>query len=134
MRIISIDHIGIAVNSIPESMDFYGRGLNLKLGGTEAIPDRHLKIGFIDVGNTRVELIESTSNDSAIAKYVQKHGGGIHHICLRVANLDEALAHMKKEGFELIDEKPKPGAEGSRVAFVHPKAGHGVMIELKEIP
>ncbi len=133
MKIIGVDHIGIAVKNINRAMDFYRRGLGLDLGGIEDIPDRNLKVGFINIGSTKIELIESTSDDSAIAKYIAKKGEGIHHICLLVDDIAEALTHFKSEGFELIDSHPRGGAEGSKVAFVHPKAAGGVLIELKQI-
>ena len=132
MKVKGIDHIGIAVKKIDQAMDFYRKGLHLELGGREDIPERHLKVGFVETGNTRLELIESTSDESAIAKYIAKKGEGIHHICLVVDNIDEALDQMKEEGFALIDNEPKPGAQGSRIAFVHPKSSGGVLIELKE--
>ncbi|MCD6163272.1 MAG: methylmalonyl-CoA epimerase [candidate division Zixibacteria bacterium] len=134
MKVLNIDHIGIAVKQISDSMEFYSSALGLKLGGTEEVPERHLKVGFIEIGSTRIELIESTSDESAIAKYIEKKGGGLHHICLSVDNIVEALTHMKNKGFKLIDNEPKDGAEGSKVAFVHPKSAGGVLIELKELP
>ena len=133
MKILSIDHIGIAVKNINQSLDFYKRGLGLELDGIEEIPDRNLRVGFINIGSTKIELIESTSDDSTIAKYIAKKGEGIHHICLLVDNLTEALKHFKSEGFELIDNQPRVGAEGSKIAFIHPKAAGGVLIELKQL-
>jgi len=133
MKILGTDHIGIAVKNINQSMDFYKRGLGLELGGIEEIPDRNLRVGFINVGTTKIELIESTSGDSAIAKYIAKKDEGIHHICLLVDDIKAVLAKMKAEGFKLIDNEPREGAEGSMVAFVHPKAANGVLIELKQL-
>lgn len=133
MKILSIDHIGIAVKNINQALDFYRRGLGLELGGIEEIPERNLKAGFINVGATKIELLESTSDDSAIAKYIAKKGEGIHHICLLVDDIAEALEHFKAEGFELIDSQPRGGAEGSKVAFIHPKAAGGALIELKQL-
>ena len=132
MKIIGTDHIGIAVKNINQSMDFYRRGLGLDLGGIEDIPDRNLRVGFINVGSAKIELIESTSDDSAIAKYIAGKGEGIHHICLLVDDIKAALAKLKAEDFKLIDNEPRGGAEGSMVAFVHPKAANGVLIELKQ--
>jgi len=133
MKILGTDHIGIAVKSITQSIEFYRRGLGLELGGIEEVPDRHLKVGFIDTGNTRLELIESTSEESAIAKYIAKKGEGIHHICLLVDDIKAVLDRLKAEGFKLIDDEPRSGAEGTKVAFVHPKAANGVLIELKQL-
>ena len=132
MKILGTDHIGIAVKSIDQSIEFYRQGLGLELGGIEEIPDRHLRVGFINTGNTRLEFIESTSEESAIAKYIAKKGEGIHHICLRVDDIEAALARLKAEGFKLIDSEPQSGAEGTKVAFVHPKATNGVLIELNQ--
>jgi len=133
MQILGIDHIGIAVNSIADAVDFYQRALGLKLDRTEAIPERHIRIGFIDTGSTQLELIEPTSNESVIAKFIASRGEGIHHFCLRVDDLAGALAVLKDQGYELIDPEPRQGAAGSRIAFVHPRAAGGVLIELKEV-
>jgi methylmalonyl-CoA/ethylmalonyl-CoA epimerase len=138
MKILGIDHIGIAVNNIDKVMGFYNRALGLNLSGTEEITDGHLKVGFIDIGDksfsemTRIELIEPTSSESTIAKFIAKRGEGIHHFSFQVDDIEEALKRLSKEGFELIDEKPRRGAAGSKIAFVHPKSTGGVLIELKE--
>lgn len=138
MKILGIDHIGIAVNNIEKVMGFYSRALGLTLGGIEEMPDRHLKIGFIDVADrspsetTRIELIEPTSSESVMANFIAKRGEGVHHFCFQVDDIEEALRHLRKEGFELIDKKPRQGAEGSKIAFIYPKSTGGVLIELKE--
>jgi methylmalonyl-CoA/ethylmalonyl-CoA epimerase len=138
MKILGIDHIGIAVNNIDKVMGFYNRALGLNLSGTEEITDGHLKVGFIDIGDksfsemTRIELIEPTSSESTIAKFIAKRGEGIHHFSFQVDDIEKALKRLSKEGFELIDEKPRRGAAGSKIAFVHPKSTGGVLIELKE--
>ena len=134
MKVLGIDHIGVAVNSIEKAMDFYRRALNMELGGGEDIPERHLKVGFLETGDARIELIEATSEEAATAKYIAQRGEGIHHICIRVDDIEAALEQFKAEGFRLIDETAKPGAEGAKVAFVHPKSSNGVLIELKELP
>ncbi|MCP4581808.1 MAG: methylmalonyl-CoA epimerase [candidate division Zixibacteria bacterium] len=133
MKVLGTDHIGIAVKDIDTSMEFYRRALGLELGGIEDIPDQNLKVGFIDTGSAKIELVESTSEESAIAKYIAKKGEGIHHICLLVDNISDALSRCKSEGFKLIDNEPRDGAEGSKIAFVHPKAAGGVLIELKQL-
>jgi methylmalonyl-CoA/ethylmalonyl-CoA epimerase len=138
MKILGIDHIGIAVNNIDKVMGFYNRALGLELSGIEEITDGHLKVGFIDVGDrsasdmTKIELIEPTSSESVVAKFIAKNGEGIHHVCFEVDDIEVALSHLSKEGFELIDNKPRRGAAGSKIAFVHPKSTGGVLIELKE--
>lgn len=134
MKVLGVDHIGIAVKKIEDSMKFYEEGLDLKLAGIEQIPERHLKVGFIETGDARIELIESTSDESAIAGFIAGRGEGIHHICLKVDDIEAALEQMKRKGYKLIDEVPKAGAEGSRVAFIHPKSAGGVLIELKQSP
>jgi methylmalonyl-CoA/ethylmalonyl-CoA epimerase len=133
MKILGVDHIGIAVNNISEAKAFYEKGLGLSLDGTEDIPDRDLRIGFINAGDTKIELIESTSNRSAIAKFLASRGQGIHHICLKVDNIQQAIDQLIKEGYELIDDFPRTGAAGSKVAFLHPRAAGGVLIELKQL-
>jgi methylmalonyl-CoA/ethylmalonyl-CoA epimerase len=132
MKILGVDHIGIAVKNLELAFAAYEKGFGLKLGGVELIPDRKLKIGFIDMGNTHVELIESTSPDTPIAKFIEKNGEGIHHYCLRVDNIEEALAHFKNIGYELIDKEPRVGAAGTKIAFIHPRSFGGVLIELKQ--
>ena len=134
MKVLGVDHIGITVSNIAKAMNFYNNGLGLKLGEIEEIKDRQLRIGFIDTGSTKIELIEPTSDDSTVAEFISRRGEGIHHICFKVDNLAKALQHMKNKGFDLIDSKPRNGAGGSKIAFVHPKSAAGVLIELKELP
>jgi len=133
LKINGIDHVGIAVKSIDEARVFYEKGLNLKVGGFEEIPERSLNVAFFNTGNSRIELIESTSPNSAIAKYLDKNGQGIHHICIEVENIIDSLNNLKSEGYRLIDSEPKKGAGGSLVAFVHPISADGILIELKQI-
>jgi methylmalonyl-CoA/ethylmalonyl-CoA epimerase len=132
MKIIGIDHIAIAVNNIKVTAEYFNRAFGIGLSGTEKIPDRFLEIGMLDLNNTKVELVEGKSPETTIAKYIAKKGEGIHHICVQVDNIDEVLAHLKSRGFNLIDEKPRSGAEGARIAFVHPSSFGGILIELKE--
>jgi methylmalonyl-CoA/ethylmalonyl-CoA epimerase len=132
MKIIGIDHIAIAVNNIEATAEYFERAFGLNIAGKESIPDRHLEIGMLNLNNTKVELVEGKSPDTTIAKYIAKKGEGIHHICVRVDNIDDMLAHLKKQGFNLIDETPRSGAEGARIAFVHPGSFGGILIELKE--
>lgn len=139
MKILGLDHIGIAVESIEKAMEFYHKALGLTLDGVEEIADRHLKIGFINTkndssaDNTRIELIEPTSTGTTISNFIKKRGEGIHHLCFLVDDIEEALERMRAEGFRLIDNRPQIGASGSRIAFLHPKTAGGVLIELKEI-
>ena len=140
MKILGIDHIGIAVNDIEKMLGFYIRTLGLRFGGIEEIPDRYLKVGFIDnsesspSAKTRIELIEPTSPESTVAKFIAKRGEGIHHLCFHVDDIEEAIGQLVKGGFELIDKIPRRGAENSKIAFIHPKSTGGVLIELKQLP
>jgi methylmalonyl-CoA epimerase len=132
----TLDHIGIAVGDLAAALAFYRDALGLEIEGSEDVASQHVRAHFIDVGavnhGAKLELLEATSPDSAIAKYVQKRGPGLHHITLRVDDIAAALAQLKARGARLIDEQPRPGAEGSLIAFVHPAAAHGVLVELKQ--
>lgn len=125
-----LDHIGIAVKSI-EAAAIY-RALGLEIDDVEIVESQGVKTAFLSVGDANLELLEPTGPDSTIAKFIAKRGEGIHHICLRVDDIDAHLARLKAEGFRLINEAPVPGAHGCRVAFLHPAAGNGVLIELSE--
>lgn len=126
-----IDHIGIAVNSIEEASKVY-TALGLTAQGIEEVAEQKVKVAFFPCGDSEIELLESTSPDGPIAKFIEKKGEGIQHIALRVDNLEEALAEMKAKGIRLIDETPRYGAGGARIAFLHPKSTGGVLIELSE--
>ncbi|HWW63056.1 MAG TPA: methylmalonyl-CoA epimerase [Thermoanaerobaculia bacterium] len=125
-----LDHIGIAVRSL-ESAKIY-EALGLTIDHVETVETQGVKTAFLSVGDSNLELLEPTSPDSPIAKYIEKRGEGIHHICLRVDDIDAHLARLQAEGFRLINDAPVPGAHGCRVAFLHPAAGNGVLIELSE--
>lgn len=128
-----LDHIGIAVSSIDEALGFY-RALGLSESGRETVASQGVVTAFLPLGDTRIELLEPTGGDSPIAKFLAKRGPGIHHVCFAVADLEDALTELKMRGFRLVNEDPVPGAGGKRVAFLHPSAGHGVLIELSEEP
>ena len=132
MKILKIDHLGIAVKSIEGGKNFWTDVLGLKLEGTETVAEQKVTTAFLPVGESEVELLESTAPDGPIAKYLEKKGEGIQHIAFRVENLEEALAELKAKGIQLIDEKPRKGAGGARIAFLHPKATSGVLVELCE--
>ena len=127
-----LDHVGIAVRSIDEALSFYRDALGLEVTTTEDVASQQVRAHFVPVGETALELLEATSADSPVARFTERRGPGLHHITLRVDDLDAALAHLDGRGVRLIDRKPRPGAEGSRVAFVHPSSAHGVLVELKE--
>jgi methylmalonyl-CoA/ethylmalonyl-CoA epimerase len=125
-----LDHIGIAVRSL-ESAKIY-EDLGLAIQHIETVETQRVKTAFLSVGDANLELLEPTSPDSPIAKFIEKRGEGIHHICLRVDDLEGHLARLQGAGYRLINEAPVPGAHGCRVAFLHPSAGNGVLIELSE--
>lgn len=127
-----LDHIGIAVNGLDEAGSFY-KALGLTESTREEVPTESVKVGFFPLENkANIELLEATSEDSPIAKYINKKGPGIHHICLRVKNLDALVAQLKSQNVQLINDVPKKGAHNCRVVFVHPKATGGVLLELSE--
>jgi len=128
MKIKKIDHIGLAVADLEAVKRLYTDMLELKLGHEEMLGE--LKIAFLPLGETRLELVQSTQADGVMAKYVSKKGEGIHHIALEVEDIDAAVKELLAKGLTMIDQKPKQGAHGTRIAFIHPKDTHGVMIEL----
>jgi len=127
-----LDHIGIAVKDLPAAIAFYRDALGLEIDAPEEVASQHVRAHFVPVGEPRLELLEATAPESPIAKYIEKRGPGLHHITLRVENIEAALAQLKARGAKLIDEQPRPGAEGSLIAFVHPSATAGVLVELKQ--
>jgi methylmalonyl-CoA/ethylmalonyl-CoA epimerase len=132
VKILKIDHIGIAVKDLAASLQFYSEVLGLEAVGTEEVAEQNVKVAFLPCGDSELELLESTTPDGPIAKFIEKRGEGVQHIALRVDNLEEALAMMREKGVRLIDEKPRYGAGGARIAFLHPKATKGVLLELAE--
>lgn len=125
-----INHIGIAVQSIDATLPFYRDQLGMEFLGCEEVPEQKVKVAMLAIGESKIELLEPTSNDSPVAKFLEKSGQGIHHVAYEVADLEAALAKMVREGARLIDEKPRNGAHGTLIAFVHPKSSHGVLTEL----
>ncbi|MDD2201303.1 MAG: methylmalonyl-CoA epimerase [Firmicutes bacterium] len=128
----SVDHIGIAVSNLDEALELYTDTFGLELQGTEVVEEQKVKVAFLPIGDTEIELLESTDPEGPIAKFIEKRGQGIQHIALRVEDIDAALDRMRAKGIRLIDEKPRYGAGGARIAFLHPKATGGVLIELCE--
>jgi methylmalonyl-CoA/ethylmalonyl-CoA epimerase len=127
-----LDHIGIAVRDLDATLAFYRDALGLDIAASEEVPSQQVRAHFVAVGEPRLEFLEATAPDSPIAKYVDKRGPGLHHITLRVDDIQGALDRLKAKGVRLIDTEPRPGAEGSLIAFVHPAATGGVLIELKQ--
>src|SRR3954470_8378642 len=129
-----LDHIGIAVADLGASLAFFRDALGLEVAGSEAVSSQRVRAHFLHAGRSSLELLEATAPDSPIAKYLGKRGPGLHHITLRVDDIQAALAQLKTRGVRLIDEAPRPGAEQSMIAFIHPSAAHGVLVELKQSP
>jgi len=127
-----IDHIGIAVRSIEKTSELFSNILGLKVAGEEIVEEQKVKVAFLPLGDSELELLESTSPEGPIARFIEKKGEGIQHIAFRVENIKKALEKLKKEGVRLIDAKPRYGAGGAKIAFLHPKDTNGILIELSE--
>jgi methylmalonyl-CoA/ethylmalonyl-CoA epimerase len=127
-----LDHVGIAVADLSAALAFYRDALGLEIEGTEEIASQQVRVHFAAVGVPRIELLEATAPSSPIAKFIEKRGPGLHHITLRVDDVAAVLATLKARGVRLIDEQPRPGAEGALIAFIHPSSTGGVLIELKQ--
>lgn len=130
MKVTQVDHIGVAVKSIEAASKLYTDVLGLKVLGIEEVASQKVKTAFIPTGEAEIELLESTADDGHVAKFIDKNGEGIQHIALRVDNIEAALEELKQSGVKLIDEKPRIGAGGAIIAFIHPKATNGVLLEL----
>ncbi len=127
-----IDHIGIAVRNIEKTSKLLSNILGLKVVGEEIVEEQKVKVAFLPLGDSELELLESTSPEGPIARFIEKKGEGIQHIAFRVNNIEEVLEKLKKEGVRLIDEKPRYGAGGAKIAFLHPKDTNGILVELCE--
>ncbi len=127
----TLDHIGIAVTSLAEALPFY-EALGLAVTGTDEVPEQGVKVAFLPVGDGQLELLEPTGPDSPIAKHIERRGPGLHHVCLRVDDIEVAMATLKAQGFRLLSDEPQPGAHGCRICFVHPRSSGGVLLELSE--
>jgi methylmalonyl-CoA epimerase len=128
----TLDHIGVAVRGLAEALQFYRDALGLEVSATIDVPTEQVRAVFVPVGSASIELLEATSPESPIAKSIERRGEGLHHVTLAVDDLQAALAQLKGRGVRLIDQTPRSGAHGSRVAFVHPSSTGGVLVELKE--
>ena len=129
---MQIDHIGIAVKSLADAVKLYEDVIGLKVSGYDQVDDQGVKVAMLPVGEARIELLEPTTAESPIEKFMTKRGEGIHHIAVRVDNIEEALARFKASGARLIDSVPRIGAHNTRIAFIHPASTHGVLLELVE--
>lgn len=132
MKVLKIDHIGIAVDALDKIAPVYRDLLNLGKGHEEEVPSEKVKTHFFEAGEVHIELLEATDPNSAIAKFVDKRGPGINHICYLVDDIQGAIDEAKAKGYQVLDEKPRNGAGGSKVAFLHPKSTGGVLIEFKQ--
>ena len=132
MKVKHIDHIGIAVKDMEQAGKFYTDILGLKIQEIENVAEQKVNVAFIPITDSEVELLQSTHADGPVSKYIDAKGEGVQHIAFRVENIEEALEEMKKKGVRLIDEKPRNGAGGARIAFIHPKETNGVLVELCE--
>ena len=130
MKLTKIEHIGIAVKSLDESIKFYEEILGLKCYATEIVEDQKVKTAFFQIGETKIELLESTHPDGPVSKFIEKRGEGIHHIAFKTNNVNSSLKELKEKNVKLIDENPRKGAEQLDVGFIHPKSANGVLIEL----
>ena len=132
MKIKHIDHIGIAVKSIEEGKRFFTDILGLRFEKEETVEEQKVKTGFFPITDSELELLESTAPDGPVAKFIEARGEGVQHIAFRVEDIDDALKELKERGVRLIDQEPRKGAGGARIAFIHPKETHGVLVELCE--
>jgi methylmalonyl-CoA epimerase len=127
-----LDHIAVAVANVEDAARFYEEVLGLTLAGIEAVAGQKARVGFLRLGETRIELVEPSSPDSPLARFLETRGPGLHHICLEVDDLEKEIEAFREKGASMIDQAPRTGAHGARVAFVHPKSSGGVLIELYE--
>ncbi|MDB8791523.1 methylmalonyl-CoA epimerase [Romboutsia sp. 1001216sp1] len=134
MEILKVDHVGIAVNNLEESLKFYEDVLGINCEGTEIVNEQKVRVAFLPVGDTELELLESTTEDGPIAKFIAKNNGrgGIQHVAIRVDNIEKAIEEVKAKGYKMIDEVPRYGAGNAKIAFCHPKGTDGVLLELSE--
>jgi methylmalonyl-CoA/ethylmalonyl-CoA epimerase len=130
--IIGLDHVAIAVSQLDEALESYQKALGLKLEKITVVEEQKVKVALLLAGETRIELLEPTTKESVVARFIEKRGEGIHHIALEVANIEDSLKQLKEKGIVLVDEKPRIGAEGGKIAFLHPKSLKNVLIELCE--
>lgn len=127
-----LDHVGIAVHSLEDALKAYTGGLSLEVGGREVVASEQVRVAFLPVGETSLEFLEPTDPESAIGRFLKRKGEGIHHLCFQVPDLAAALEDCRRAGVRLVDESPRPGAGGHKVAFIHPRSMSGVLIELVE--
>ncbi len=133
IKIKNINHIAIVVEDIEDALSFWRDALGLELSHIEDVPEQHSMVAFLPAKHSEVELVEPTSDESGVARYLSKQGPGMHHICFEVEDIESALEHMKSKGIRLINEEPQIGTAGKKIAFVHPESTNGVLVELYEL-
>ena len=131
-KVIKINHVAIALPQLEDGLAFWQEALGISLHHTEDVPSQKSRVGFLPIGDNEVELVQPTDKDSGLARYLDKRGPGLHHICLEVDNIDEMIAQLKGKGIQMIDDMPKV-LEGRKMAFIHPKSANGVLVELYQI-
>jgi len=132
-KITKINHIAMLVNELESPLNFWRDALGLELTEVKEVPGEQARIAFLPTGDSEIELVQPTTDDSGLARYLEKRGPGMHHICLEVDDIDGMLAQLKEKGIQLINEEAKVGSDGRRYAFIHPKSASGVMVELYEL-
>lgn len=133
--VVGIDHIGVAVNELDEAISLYHDVLGLKLEGVHVVGEQKVRVAFFSTGGeTRIELLEPTESESPVARFIERRGEGVHHIALKVRNIEAVLEELKDKGLKLVDEKPRIGVGGAKIAFIHPKSTRNVLFELCERP
>jgi methylmalonyl-CoA/ethylmalonyl-CoA epimerase len=133
-KIIKIDHLAILVDDLDAALDFWQAALGLQATQVSEVPSEQAQIAFLPTGDSAIELVRPTTNDSGLSRYLEKRGPGMHHLCLQVDDIAAVLARLKEKGIQLINEEPRLGEAGRKYAFVHPKSAYGVMLELYELP
>jgi len=133
-KITRIDHIAVLVDDMDKTLSFWRDALGMQLTHVQDVPAENAQIAFLPTGGSEIELVRPTTSDSGLAKYLEKRGPGMHHICLEVDDIEGMLAQLKEKGVQLINEEPRQGEGGKRYAFIHPKSANGVMVELYELP
>lgn len=133
-KIIRIDHIAVLVEEIDETLAFWRDGLGLELKGLEDVPGENSRVAFLPAGDSEIELVQPTSAEGGLRRFLEKRGPGMHHLCLQVDDIEGMLSRLKEHGVQLINETPQAGLAGRRYAFIHPKSANGVMVELYELP
>ncbi|MDD2850586.1 MAG: methylmalonyl-CoA epimerase [Desulfuromonadaceae bacterium] len=128
-----INHIGIAVTSLETALPFYRDSLTMPFAGIEEVSEQKVRVAMLQIGESKIELLEPTSPDSPVAKFIEKNGAGIHHVAYEVADIKVAIAGLISSGVRMIDEQPRNGAHGTRIAFIHPKSSNGVLTEICQV-